>query len=45
MAEEERGVTVRAFSVYGRPLEMVNSFIYLIAGDLGDGQRLASGGE
>ena len=25
-AEEEREVTARAFSVYGRPLEMVTSF-------------------
>ena len=28
-AEEEREFTVRAFSVYGRPLEMVTSFRYL----------------
>ena len=28
-AEEEREVTVRAFSAYGRPLEMVTSFKYL----------------
>ena len=28
-AEEERAVTYRAFSMYGRPLEMVNSFKYL----------------
>ena len=29
MAEEEREVTTRYFSAYGRPLEMVNSFKYL----------------
>ena len=29
-AEEEREVTVRAFSAYGRPLEMVASFKYLV---------------
>ena len=29
LAEEEREVTVRAFSAYGRPLEMVTSFKYL----------------
>ena len=29
VAEEEREVTVRAFSAYGRPLEMVSSFRYL----------------
>ena len=28
-AEEEREVTPRAFSAYGRPLGMVNSFKYL----------------
>ena len=28
-AEEEREVTARSFSTYGRPLEMVTSFIYL----------------
>ena len=28
MAEEDKEVTVRAFSAYGRPLEMVNSFKY-----------------
>ena len=28
-AEEEREVTARSFSAYGRPLEMVTSFIYL----------------
>ena len=28
-AEEEREVTTRDFSVYGRPLEMVTSFRYL----------------
>ena len=28
-AEEEREVNVRAFSTYGRPLEMVTSFRYL----------------
>ena len=28
-AEEEREVTVRDFSTYGRPLEMVTSFKYL----------------
>ena len=27
--EEEREVTVRAFSAYGRPLDMVTSFRYL----------------
>ena len=29
MAEEEREVTTRAFSAYGRPLEMATSFKYL----------------
>ena len=29
LAEEEREVTTRNFSAYGRPLEMVNSFKYL----------------
>ena len=29
VAEEEREVTVRAFSAYGRPLEMMTSFRYL----------------
>ena len=28
-AEEEREVTTRAFSAYGRPMEMVTSFQYL----------------
>ena len=28
-AEEERGVTTRTFSAYGRPLEIVTSFKYL----------------
>ena len=28
-AEDEREVTAKAFSAYGRPLEMVNSFRYL----------------
>ena len=28
-AEEEREVTTRAFSAYGRPMEMVTSFRYL----------------
>ena len=29
MSEEEREVTTRYFSAYGRPMDMVNSFKYL----------------